>query len=100
MVRGMFTLLAAAVVAQQIAGGRGMQHAFEVRTAGEAVATVAAGCANCDWGVEGREAVLLTVDVDGRYSQHLALTRGAVADYRIVLGSLTAGRHAVTIARD
>jgi hypothetical protein len=72
-----------------------------VRKAGEAVVTIAAGCANCDWAVEGREAVLLEIDVDGQYSQHLALTRGAgVVDYPIVIGAVTAGSHRLTIARD
>jgi hypothetical protein len=67
---------------------------FSAGAAGEAVATIAAGCA-------GREAVLLEVTVDGRYSQHIALTRGeAVADYRVVLGPVSAGAHHVAIARD
>ncbi len=52
-------------------------------------------------GVEGREAVLLEIAVDGRYSQHLALTRGAaVADYPVMLGALPAGEHRLTITRD
>ena len=72
-----------------------MQHAFTVAgEGGEAVATITAGCAQCDWGVEGREAVLLRIDVDGRYSQHLALTRGEPSR---TTGSsseaLAAGRH-------
>ena len=74
---------------------------FTTNVAGESVATIAAGCAHCDWSVEGREAVLLRVTVDGKYSQHVALTRGeSVADYRIVLGPVSAGEHHVAIARD
>jgi hypothetical protein len=98
----MLMLAAAALVAQQqIAGSSMTQRSFEVRAAGEAVATIAAGCTGCDWGVEGREAVLLQVAVDGRYSQHVALTRGAaVVDYPIVLGAVAPGRHSLTIARD
>src|SRR5262245_45881340 len=74
---------------------------FTTNVAGEAVATIAAGCAHCDWSAEGREAVLLRVTVDGKYSQHVALTRGeSVADYRVVLGPVSAGEHHVVIARD
>lgn len=74
---------------------------FTTNVAGESVATIAAGCAHCDWSAEGREAVLLRVTVDGKYSQHVALTRGeSVADYRIVLGPVSAGEHHVAIARD
>lgn len=74
---------------------------FTTNVAGEAVATIAAGCARCDWSVQGREAVLLSVTIDGKYSQHVALTRGeSVADYRIVLGPVSAGDHHVAIARD
>jgi hypothetical protein len=77
------------------------ERSFSVAAAGEAVATIAAGCAGCDWGADGREAVLLEIAVDGVYSQHLALTRGAaVVDYPIVLGALPAGSHRLTIARD
>ena len=98
----MLTLAALALALQQHVAGAGVrQHPFQVRAAGEAVATIAAGCAGCDWGVEGREAVLLQIDVDGRYSQHVALTRGgAVAAYPIVLGALAPGRHTLTITRD
>lgn len=74
---------------------------FRLARAGEAVATIAAGCARCDWSAEGREAVLLRISVDGRYSQHLALTRGeTVAGYPIVLGALPAGEHQLRIERD
>jgi hypothetical protein len=51
--------------------------------------------------VEGREAALLEVRVDGRYSQHVALTRGAApAPYAIMLGTLPAGRHRLEIFHD
>jgi hypothetical protein len=74
---------------------------FHVGRAGEAVATIAAGCARCDWSAEGREAALLEVRVDGRYSQHVALTRGsAVVEYPIVLGALAPGDHHLVVTRD
>jgi len=62
---------------------------------------VTAGCARCDWGVQNREAVLLRVAVDGVYSQHVLLARGeAPAPYRLMLGSLSAGAHRLTLERD
>jgi hypothetical protein len=76
-------------------------RSFTLSQNGEAVATITAGCAACDWAVEGREAAVLSIAVDGAYSQHLLLTRGAApAEYRIMLGALTAGTHRLSIARD
>lgn len=75
--------------------------AFAADQDGEASAIVRAGCARCDWGAAGREAAVLRVAVDDKYSQHLVLTRGeAVAEYRIALGWLKEGRHRLIIDRD
>jgi len=73
---------------------------FVAAADGEAVVTVRAGCERCDWGEPGRESVALTVSVDGTYSQHLQLVRGAPADYRIALGPVTKGAHRLAIDRD
>ena len=91
--------LLAFVLSQNAAAPRTLD--FQAAAAGEAVATIAAGCARCDWSAAGREAALLEITIDGRYSQHLALTRGAApAEYAVLLGSIEAGSHRVTIARD
>src|SRR4029078_7440105 len=72
---------------------------FTTNAAGEPVATIAAGCTRCDWSVQGREAVLLSVTIDGKYSQHVPLTRGeSVADYRLLLGPVAPGGRAATTA--
>ncbi len=77
------------------------EHRFALAEAGEVVATITAGCGQCDWGVNGREAVALRVLLNGRYSQHLLLVRGeAPAPYRIMLGALPAGDHRMTLERD
>ena len=77
------------------------EHRFTVAGAGEAVATVTAGCDSCDWGIAGQEAVLARVTLDGTYSQHLLISRGATpAPYRILLGPLTAGEHRLVLERD
>jgi hypothetical protein len=78
-----------------------LEHAFDARETSEAVATITAGCARCDWGVSGREAAALKLSIDGEYSQHLLLVRGdAPAEYRVLLGSLSPGTHKLTIDRD
>ena len=78
-----------------------VERDFTVAATSEVVATISASCERCDWGVEGREAALLEIKVDGRYSQHLALTRGgAAAEYAVMLGTLAPGTHRLSIARD
>jgi hypothetical protein len=74
---------------------------FELTEGAEVVAAVRASCSACDWARAGREAAVLRLEVDGRYSQHLLLTRGAeTADYRLMLGSLQAGAHTLTFSHD
>jgi hypothetical protein len=91
-------LLSAAPVAQR---GQATSKTFHAAQAGEAVATIRAGCARCSWGESGREAAALRIAVDGRYSQHLLLVRGeAAADYPVTLGALSAGAHTIEITRD
>jgi hypothetical protein len=74
---------------------------FVLGSDGEAVAVLQAGCSGCDWGRRGREGAVLTLAVDGRYAQHLVLTRGQTpADYRAALGPLRAGRHRLRVSLD
>ncbi len=81
---------------------RPFEKAFTVdRPGGEVTALIQASCANCDWGLEGREAAAVRVLVDGKYSQHVLLFRGAdESDYRIALGPVAAGRHTLRIEAD
>jgi hypothetical protein len=73
---------------------------FDLPQDAEMVATLTAGCASCDWGVAGREAAVLRLEVDGRYSQHLFLTRGREAAYTVMLGPLARGVHTLTVSLD
>lgn len=74
---------------------------FEAKEAGEAVATLAASCERCDWGIEGSEAATLKIALDGKYSQHLVLVRGATrSDYKVTLGPVAQGPHTITVAVD
>jgi hypothetical protein len=78
-----------------------MDQGFKVPAAGEAVAVIHASCRPCDWGVEGQEAAAVRVLIDGKYSQHLLLARGADdADYHVTLGPVAAGEHRLQIQAD
>ena len=66
--------------------------AFPLQQPAEVMATITAGCAGCSWAARGREAAILVLEVDGRYSQHLALrVERRTADYAVLLGPLAAG---------
>lgn len=74
---------------------------FELRDGAEVIASITASCGGCDWGKPGQEAAVLRLEVDGNYSQHLFLTRGASpSEYKVMLGPLAAGKHTLTLARD
>ncbi|MGE0455254.1 MAG: hypothetical protein AB7O37_15885 [Vicinamibacteria bacterium] len=77
------------------------EHRFTLDAPAEVVAGVEAACAGCDWGVAGREARALRLELDGRYSQHLMLVRGpTVAPYHVSLGALGPGPHRLAIGED
>lgn len=73
-----------------------------IQTDGPAVlvATIEATCDRCAWDVEGREAVMFRVLLDGHYSSHLPLMRSGRADYRVLVGSVDAGTHTVALEMD
>jgi hypothetical protein len=76
-------------------------QSFTVANPSEVTAVIHAGCARCDWGEDGREAVALRLTVDGAYSQHLVLARGeAPSDYHVRLGTHSPGRHLLRVERD
>ncbi len=78
-----------------------LEQPFTLDEAAEVIVSLDASCPGCSWERKGREGALLLIEVDGRYSQHVALTRGArPAEYRIALGALPAGRHSVRVAMD
>ena len=91
----------AAVLCSASAAAAGpYQHTFATRTAAEIIASVTVRCDQCDWSVDGREAVVLRVSLDGRYSQHLPLLRTGQAEYRLMLGRVPAGSHTLDVAED
>jgi CheY-like chemotaxis protein len=64
----------------------------------EVVADLDLRAAGTDWGVEGREAALATVFVDGRAQQQIMLyAGGSQFPYTVFLGALAAGEHSVDV---
>ncbi len=93
--------LLSALFAAQVRSNAPTEMSFQAREAGEAVATISASCQSCDWGVEGREAATLRIALDGKYSQHLMLVRGAArSDYKSTLGPVAKGPHTITAVVD
>jgi len=74
---------------------------FTVERPGEVTATVTARCGGCSWASPARTGAMLVLEVDGRYAQHLPVTRGeGPADYAVLLGRLGAGAHRLAIRLD
>jgi hypothetical protein len=103
MMPALVTALMTALVAWLAQGPQAdtFTRAFSFDRLMEVTAVIHAGCARCDWGETGREAVVLRLSLDGKYSQHLFLSRGeAPTDYRVHLGTLPPGRHQLRVERD
>jgi len=97
----LFALCLACAVARYAAAQPLAEQSFNATTAGEAIAVVHASCARCDWGVTGREAAAVRILLDGEYSQHLLLARGAAdSEYPITLGAVGEGTHRLRIEPD
>jgi hypothetical protein len=76
------------------------ETSFKLSAAAEVIATFTASCDQCAWDVEGREAVMLVVSLDGRYVTHLPLVRQGTAAYGILIGRVDAGDHKVSVRID
>lgn len=74
---------------------------FTAPRAGEARLALTATSPDTDWGTRGRTAPALSVRVDGRRTQDVVLFGGREPlAYRVLLGRVSAGRHAVEVALD
>jgi hypothetical protein len=76
------------------------EHRFNAAQPAEILATVTVRCERCAWDVVGREAVMLTVTLDGRYVQHLPVVRAGRAEYKLLIGYANAGAHTLSIDED
>lgn len=65
----------------------------------EVALAITAACRAASGARAGQEGAVVRLTVDGRYSQHLVLSRGVEpAPYRVVLGELEAGPHQVAVS--
>jgi hypothetical protein len=68
---------------------------------GEAAIDLSAQCRGCSWEVAGREGAVLQLTIDGRYSQHVMVSRGDdTLVYPLTLGPLAAGAHQLALSVD
>jgi len=62
------------------------ETSFTLDAPAEAIATVRATCAGCDWSATGREGAAISIAVDGRYRSNVMLTQGNLeSDARVLL---------------
>lgn len=93
--------IAMALIAHVAGAAPVREESFVLEGRAEVVAAIQAACPGCDWSRRGEEAAVLELRLDGRYSQHLFLTRGAEAsEYPVALGRLEAGPHRLSIFLD
>ena len=101
---GATRLLGRALLVLLLAGGwtraEAAQTRFDTTGRAEAVATITVSCAMCAWDTAGREAVVLSLTLDGRYVQHLPIVRTGRADYSVMLGRVEPGRHTLVLTED
>jgi hypothetical protein len=90
----------ASLLASLLASAAPYTHRFTATSPAEIVATVAVRCDRCAWEIEGREAVVLKVTLDGRYVQHLPVVRTGRAEYQLLIGEVAAGPHSLEIEED
>jgi hypothetical protein len=73
------------------------QHTFDVAKPSELVANITVRCDRCEWDAEGREAVVLQLNLDSRSAIFLPITRTGRAEYRVLLGTSSSGRRTLHI---
>jgi hypothetical protein len=94
-------LLACAHAGRPPRAGFLREASFSLAESGDVVAALTVTCEACAWGERGREAAVLAVHVDGRYSQDVTVTHGRGPDvYPVLLGPLAAGPHRLEVSLD
>jgi hypothetical protein len=89
----------ASAEAPQAAAQSATTTRFTAARAGEALLLLTAYAPYTDWGVAGRESAVVTVTLDGKFSQDVVLFNGAASyTYRVSLGPVGAGWHTVDAA--
>ena len=74
---------------------------FTSDKSGEFLVKINAKAEGTSWERPGRECAALAISIDGHYDQHLFLLHGALqAEYRVLIGPLSAGEHTLEISWD
>ncbi len=76
------------------------QHTFTVLALSEISAELDVRCDACDWGIEGREAVVLRVTLDNLPATLLPVVRQGEHRYSVMLGSAAPGVHTIRATVD
>jgi hypothetical protein len=94
-------LCALALLAPAVAEAHQDRVSFRAPGAAEAKLAVTASAPRTDWGRAGSESAVLSVWLDGRWSQDIVLFAGAERfTYEVALGPVARGRHRVEVGFD
>src|SRR5690349_11771230 len=66
----------------------------------ETIARLTVRCDACAWDKAGSEAVVLTLTLDDRAPVRVPIVRSGEAEYTVMLGSVAAGTHSLTVVPD
>jgi hypothetical protein len=99
--RGIPVMLASVVLLSGTSGAQSQErnspswklHEFIVQEPAALVARLTVRCERCAWDIQGREAVVLSVKLDGGEPSALPITRSGRAQYRVLLGLRGKGVH-------
>ncbi len=92
------TALALAFFSHPISAQKLSEKTFRLETEAEVLLDLAASAPHTSWVEKGSEAAVATVFVDGQYQQDIILFAGEHQfTYRVLLGSLKPGEHALRI---
>ena len=92
-VLGLVALVVAGIGAQERTYPALRQHTFTVAKQAEIIANITVRCDRCAWDLEGREAVVLQLNLDAGPAIYLPITRSGRAEYRVMLGGIGPGTH-------
>ena len=85
---------------ENASSGRGLESVFTSTGDAEVVAWITVDCGACAWDKAASEGIVFAVTIDDRPPVHLPIVRGGKAEYRLMLGAVSTGDHAIKIEQD
>ncbi len=85
---------------ENASSGRGLESVFTSTGDAEVVAWITVDCDACAWDKAASEGIVFAVTIDDRPPVHLPIVRGGKAEYRLMLGAVSTGDHAIKIEQD